>query len=329
MAKCRIYLLTYRRNDLLRRAINSLVNQTFTDWVCELHNDDPQDSFPEDYLRNLNDERFIYLLHDHTYGALRAFNLMYQGCNEQYVSLLEDDNWWEPQFLESLIRQLDKHKKVQVAWSNMYLWKENPDKSWSFLESTVWPVAEGKTSIFPSLTYKQAYSYLHSQGAMVVRNIQLKDLITPLSIRLDFVEPVRERAFQHPIMLIHQPLANFSVTLNTNRSKSIVGIHEHYVLLLSSYFKFVKPNSQLRIDIWNEIRMSPVRATNKLIYAGLLDKNCRFLLKSATLSDIIFFVLYNIKRPIILYRCIFAKRLYSELWNYLIKHTEKQIPISE
>lgn len=47
MAICRVYLCTYRRNNLLSRALNSLLAQTFKDWVCELHNDDPEDSFPE------------------------------------------------------------------------------------------------------------------------------------------------------------------------------------------------------------------------------------------------------------------------------------------
>ena len=46
MAKVRVYLLTYRRNHLLPRALKSLLAQSFTDWVCELHNDDPADLFP-------------------------------------------------------------------------------------------------------------------------------------------------------------------------------------------------------------------------------------------------------------------------------------------
>ena len=34
MALVRVYLGTYRRNNLLPRALNSLLNQTFSDWVC-------------------------------------------------------------------------------------------------------------------------------------------------------------------------------------------------------------------------------------------------------------------------------------------------------
>ena len=50
MASLRIFLLTYRRPALLRRALASLLAQTFTDWTCELHNDAPDDDAPRAIL---------------------------------------------------------------------------------------------------------------------------------------------------------------------------------------------------------------------------------------------------------------------------------------
>ena len=48
MTAIRVYLLTCRRPELLRRALRSLVAQTFTDWVCEVHNDAPDDGGERD-----------------------------------------------------------------------------------------------------------------------------------------------------------------------------------------------------------------------------------------------------------------------------------------
>ena len=53
MARLRIFLLTYRRPHLLRRALNSLLEQSMTDWVCELHNDAPDDDSPRTLLDEL------------------------------------------------------------------------------------------------------------------------------------------------------------------------------------------------------------------------------------------------------------------------------------
>jgi glycosyltransferase involved in cell wall biosynthesis len=42
----REFVPTYRRYALLQRAIESLLAQTFSDWKCEIHNDDLNDTFP-------------------------------------------------------------------------------------------------------------------------------------------------------------------------------------------------------------------------------------------------------------------------------------------
>src|SRR5271157_3513607 len=53
MAAIRVYLLTCRRPQLLRRALCSLIAQTFADWKCELHNDAPEDDTPARVLAEL------------------------------------------------------------------------------------------------------------------------------------------------------------------------------------------------------------------------------------------------------------------------------------
>src|ERR1700739_258820 len=40
-AQVRVFVPTYRRPKLLPRALDSLLAQTFTEWECEVHNDDP------------------------------------------------------------------------------------------------------------------------------------------------------------------------------------------------------------------------------------------------------------------------------------------------
>lgn len=329
MAKCRIYLLTYRRNELLRRALKSLLQQTFADWVCELHNDDPSDEYPENLVEELGDDRFIIKNHSQNLGPLKSFNLIFENCPEQYISMLEDDNWWEPDFLASMLFQMDNHPNINVCWSNMRLWREEQDGSWFNLNQTTHSVGLEDVVIYSFPNYKQAFGYLHSQGAMLIRNNQLVNLQTPTNIRLDFVEPIRERAFEHPIMLLNKPLANFAITLQTNRNKSILGINEHFFLLLGSFFRYVTPSKELIDDIWRETRNSPVRATNKLIYAGILLKECRVLLRNARISDYIYFLLYNIKRPTIFFRCVKAKKLYPDLWEYLDTHTKNRFQAQE
>lgn len=324
MYRCRVYLFTYNRNELLIRAIESLRKQTYDNWVCELHNDMPGNSFPEDYIATLNDPRFIIRNHEENLGPVNSFNLAFDKCDEEFISILEDDNWWEPPFLKTMISHMDNYKNVKVAWANMNIWQEGPNNGWTFLNKTIWPVTAEKTSLIDFPQYKQSFSALHSNGAMLVRNINIAALKTPLNIRFDFIEQIRERSFPHPILFINAPMANFALTLSTSRPQNKIEINEYYFLLLTSFFRYLKKDEQTNIDIWNTIKNNKVKSFHNLIYAGLLDKNCRCLLKYSGIADWIFFLVYNIKHPSIFFRCLFSKRNHIDLWEYLDTNTKER-----
>jgi len=322
MSRIKVFLATYKRPGGLRRAIKSLQAQTFKDWFCEVHNDDPNDLSIEDYLNQLNDNRFEYFHHHKNLGPVNTFNLMYVPTTAEYVSLLEDDNWWEPTFLEEMTNILDKNPSTEMAWANMYLWKEKDNEECDFLDQTIWPRSIGENiEKFEFGHYKQSYQALHSNGAMLIRNVNLQKYLLPSDIRFDFVEPFRERAFKSPIILNHKPLANFNFTRTTNRNTNIDGLHEHYIILMSSFFERIPPGRKIANDIWNELRDAKVRSTNKLIYAGLIFKNCRFLLHNASFNDWLFFVAYNIKHPLVFIKSSTFKYRKKHLWRYLLNTT--------
>ena len=217
MPVCRIYFFTYKRHYLIPRSIESLLNQTFQDWVCEVHNDCPDDKFPEKYINTLNDSRFIIKNHSINLGGTRSFNLAFSGCKETYASILEDDNWWEPTFLEEMVSLMYQNLSLDIAWSNMRIWKESNGNKWTETGNTTWPLNNNQLFEWPNK--RQALGALHSIGAMIYRGIKAKNYLIPESSLLDAVELIRERTFPHPIYLHSKVLANFAITLNTNRSK--------------------------------------------------------------------------------------------------------------
>ena len=103
MATVRIFLPTHRRPQLLPRAIASLRAQTFPDWICELHNDDPADPAPAQLVAQLADPRISLVTHERNLGGTAAFNQFFRATTEPFYSMLEDDNWWEPTFLQVML----------------------------------------------------------------------------------------------------------------------------------------------------------------------------------------------------------------------------------
>jgi len=77
MATVKVFIPTYRRNNTLVRSIDSLLKQTFANWICEVHNDDPADEYPESYVAGLNDTRFSIINYPVNLGAVKTFNLSF------------------------------------------------------------------------------------------------------------------------------------------------------------------------------------------------------------------------------------------------------------
>ncbi|WP_439697059.1 glycosyltransferase family 2 protein [Mucilaginibacter sp. AW1-7] len=284
MPVCRIYLFTYKRNHLLPRAVTSLLNQTLTDWVCELHNDDPADGFPAQYISSLKDDRFVFHGHAVNMGAIGSFNLAFSGCKEPYASILEDDNWWEPAFLSTMIALLDKQPGINVAWSNMRLWQEKTGNRWENLNRTIWPAGD-QTSLFSWPSARQSIAALHSNSGLLYRTGGAAAYIVPENVLLNAVELVRERSFEHPLCLCHQPLANFAVTLETNRTDDPYTWIATQVMLLASFIDTADDRAgafRESLRFWRQQTPSPVAnffLANKLL---IRDKKLNRLF---TLSD--------------------------------------------
>jgi glycosyltransferase involved in cell wall biosynthesis len=242
-ATCRVYLFTYKRNHLLIRAINSLLNQTFQNWVCELHNDSVEDSFPEQYIKQLHDNRFIIKNHESNLGGTKSFNLAFTGCPEKYASILEDDNWWEPDFLEQMINVMDSNPTINIAWSNMFIWREVADSNWANTGKTIWNETETDKT-FDWSANRPAMAALHSNGAMIYKGAEAANYSIPDDCEFSIIEPVRERLFKFPIYLVIKPMANFSHTISTSRSNQKWVWTACQAMLLSSFIEAADASQQ-------------------------------------------------------------------------------------
>jgi len=224
---------------LLPRALKSIKEQTFEDWICEVHNDNPDDKFPEAYIDSLDDKRFIVKKHRQNLGAVKSFNLAFVDCDEAYVGILEDDNWWEPTFLEEMIALLEKEEKVNVAWSNMFLWQELKNGDWENTGKTTWPI-DNKAETFYWPSPSQAMSALHSNSALLYRGKKAGKYAAPENSLLNAIELIRERSFEHPVSLNHKPLSNFAITLTTHRTNDAYTWIASQIMLLASFIDGAK-----------------------------------------------------------------------------------------
>lgn len=322
MAICRVYLPTFRRPQLLLRAVESLLRQTFQDWVCELHNDDPSDSSPEELITRIGDRRIEVINHKQNLGATRTFNLFFKSVSEPFFSLLEDDNWWEPQFLERMIHAISSYPQVQIAWANMRIWEEQNDRSWRDTGRKVWPVERSEPRLMDWPHPRQINGALHSNGAMLARS-NFTYFPVPESINFAAIEPFRERSFTHPLLFVAQPLANFAVTRQTARPSDAASWMHALAVLTGTFLAEVPAQPEQVREIWAKARGGS-RSTHVLFACAAHFSDCREMLRQTNLNDWLWTCAYTLRHPARMYRVMRLFQEKREEEEFLRFHTRRR-----
>jgi len=97
-----IIIPTYNRAEDLKRALQSVLEQTFTDWeivVVDNHSVDDTNSL----IKSFNNRK-IKLFKIHNEGIIATSrNLGLKHALGEYIAFLDSDDWWLPKKLEESI----------------------------------------------------------------------------------------------------------------------------------------------------------------------------------------------------------------------------------
>jgi len=320
-AAIRVFVITYKRPLLLKRALDSLINQSYENWIAEIINDCPTDNQANELIKSLADERIKIKDHPANVGATKNFNYCFaKKINEPYASILEDDNWWEKDFLSDMLENINANLDVQLAVSNEKIWIEQTDGKWLDTNKTVWDNTTGTKLLTYNLSDKCGSAKI-CNSAMLWRTTSSNSWLTPNDLPIDVSEHFRERVIPHPILLVYKPLVNFSQTLTTARSNQPHLWGTYQVLLITSIFK--KINADERKKLAYHLFMKARSEANNpyktiLLHSALADKNARNLLYTATVAEILRYALTWLRRPAISYATITALRVHKEHFQYLM-----------
>lgn len=109
-----VILATYNRRDLLPRAIQSVLHQTFNDFeLFVIDNGSTDDT--RYVVEQIKDERVIYMLNSlPTKSCDVPRNLGIRRANGSAICFLDDDDIWYPQKLEKVKEVLDRYPDIGV-----------------------------------------------------------------------------------------------------------------------------------------------------------------------------------------------------------------------
>ena len=119
MSLCEVRIPTYKRPALLKRALSSLIAQSYENWKGIVLDDSPEQE-AKVVVESFNDNRIIYKPHPINFG--QAKNLDYSFFSASYIDglyafVLEDDNYLFPDYIYENVKSLDTNK-VNIVLRN-------------------------------------------------------------------------------------------------------------------------------------------------------------------------------------------------------------------
>ena len=206
---CEIRVPTFRRPKLLRRALLSILEQTYSHWRCVVLDDCP-DGSARSIVEAIQDHRIDYLQNPQRLGALGNIDKsFFQGpmVGGNYAFVLEDDNYLLPDHIEKSIGILSENN-ARIAFCNQYCEMVDvpgePGRMGN--EKTLnWMYEEGIYSpdeLLPALLFSHGFS----NGAAFWRTDCLSDLqIGGSTRRPEMQESLRLLRLKDPVYVSLEP----------------------------------------------------------------------------------------------------------------------------
>lgn len=124
MIKISVVMPAYNAEKYIGQAIESILNQTYSNFEFIIINDGSNDKTKEVIL-SYKDDRIIYLENERNFGIVVTLNKGLEKANGEYIARMDADDIAEPNRFEKQIKYLDKNIEIGVLGSGICTFREN------------------------------------------------------------------------------------------------------------------------------------------------------------------------------------------------------------
>lgn len=126
-----------RKPDILRRAVDSVLCQTYSDWELIVVDDSPREYALRDAVRQMVEEagersknrRVRYIAHEVNKGACAARNTGLAAAGGEFIAYLDDDDEWLPEKLEIQVgKALEAGSDVALIYCGSFVRVEGSEE---------------------------------------------------------------------------------------------------------------------------------------------------------------------------------------------------------
>jgi glycosyltransferase involved in cell wall biosynthesis len=132
MKKLAVLMPTYNAALYLQESIDSVLNQTFTDFDFYIYDDCSTDNTHE-IISNYKDKRIFYRKNEANYGIAKTLNLGLLELlpNYEFIARMDADDWCYPERFEMQIAFMYENKDIVLNGTQAYFFKNIHDLPFS------------------------------------------------------------------------------------------------------------------------------------------------------------------------------------------------------
>jgi len=134
MATVDVLVPTYSRPATLRRCLESIQVQTYTDLRVIIGDDGVDDdtrTVAQDFCDR--DGRFHYVRNAARLGIYGNTNALFTRVSAPYVHFMHDDDWLEPCFYERMIAGLEESPEAGLVWPRVFVFQGEDESAFTHM----------------------------------------------------------------------------------------------------------------------------------------------------------------------------------------------------
>jgi len=121
-----ICITTYNRRDMLKKTLDSAINQTYKNieiLIGDNHSEDGTEELCREYSQK--DPRIQYYRHEKNLGMTENANFVFKKAGGEYFIALCDDDWLDLDYVEQLLFEAFKHPNYSLILSSIWFYDIN------------------------------------------------------------------------------------------------------------------------------------------------------------------------------------------------------------
>jgi len=124
--KVSVIVTSYNYEQYIKDSVESVLNQTFTDFELIIIDDCSTDNSAE-IIKQINDRRIKFIQNDKNYGLKYSVQKAVELAQGEWIAFLESDDLWVPETLETRLKYAEKYSDVGIIFNDV---EEFGDEEW-------------------------------------------------------------------------------------------------------------------------------------------------------------------------------------------------------